>query len=229
MKKLILILFILCSLSLHAKEKLNPEKDKANASLDVSNPDERPYIESQDGSVRLYEDKINLWNSACEFYELALVEFDAKKYDDALYLIEEAIKYAPEEIYEKWSMYMLKGDILRFAGKYEEARKAYMKISTETDYIGIRHAQAIYKIGLSFYDEKEWHKAHPYFERVYVAYFKMEYYASRAYYYDAKCFIHLDKKDISLRILREFFLVMKQKDTPIYLQAQALNRELLDI
>jgi len=194
-------------------------------SLDVASKSERKDL----GEVKVSKEDANNWNYACEYYIAALNYFDEKNFEHALELIDKAIKEAPSQIYEVWMMHVLRGDILRFLGKYEEARSAYTYVISDISFRGPAWPQAIYKMGLAWYDDKEWLKAHSYFERVYVNYISFEYWASRAYLYDAKAFLKLGDTKNAKNILREYLYLAKIREGAIFQEAAAINRELLDI
>lgn len=215
MKILINFIMLLATFSLAAQEY----------SFDLSNPSHRPKISTPDGSVSLSGEEILSWNAACKNYELALNKLDEKDYENALYLSQQAVKLAPEKVFERWAILILRGDVLRFAGKYEEARSFYLKVALDKHYSGAIQAQALYKTGLSYYDQKEYLKAHPYFERVYVLYYKLEYWASRAYLYDAKAFYKLGQYKFTYNILREYLYKAKIREGAIFEEAKALNVE----
>ena len=197
----------------------------AAPSFDVSEKAERKNL----SEVKVSKEEINNWNYACEYFIAASTNFDEKNFEHALELIDKAIKEAPSQIYEVWMMHILKGDILRYLGKYEEARAAYAYVVTDISFRGQAWAQGIYKMGLAWYDEKEWLKAHSYFERVYVNYMAFEYWSSRAYLYDAKAFLKMGDTKNAKNILREYLYIAKIREGAIFQEAAAINRELLNI
>ena len=107
MKFLIKFALLLATFSLAAQEY----------SFDLSNPSHRPKISTPDGSVSLSGEEILSWNAACKNYELALNKLDEKDYENALYLSQQAVRLAPEKVFERWAILILRGDVLRFEGR----------------------------------------------------------------------------------------------------------------
>ena len=65
---------------------------------------------------------------------------------------------------------MLRGDALRYAGRFAEAADAYNMILSQRDWRGEIWAEATYKVGVCFLKQDMLGKAQGFFERTYLAY-----------------------------------------------------------
>ena len=115
---------------------------------------------------------------------------------------------------------MLMGDSLRMQKKYDAAREYYLKIAMNKASRGEPIAESLYKVGVCWYEQGQWGKAHAYFERVFVAFFRYEYWGSRAYYYDARALFTLGLRRDANATLIEYFRRAKDKNSKIYKMAR---------
>lgn len=164
------------------------------------------------------------WRAA---YLIAEHFFDLKNYGAAVMWAESSANVAPVEMNARWKIYMLLGDAFRLSGRPAESKDCYMRISESRKCKGEPSAEALYKIGLIAYDEKEWAVAYKYFERVFIAYFHFEYWGSRAYYWAAMCHKNLGNNDAARSVLVEYFRRAKDRKSKIYTEADQLSRFLL--
>ncbi len=145
--------------------------------------------------------------------------FDGKNYEGALELLAQAESMAPDDLSLTYPVTLLKGDCYRLMRNYAAAREEYLKVVMSKFVKGEPSAEAVYKTGMTWYSEGDYPKAHAYFERVYVAFFPFDYWASRAYLYDAKSLIYLAKPNMAHKVLREYIRTTKNPSGPIYEEA----------
>ena len=115
---------------------------------------------------------------------------------------------------------MLLGDIARLQKEYDQARKYYQSVFMNRRARGEVLAESLYKCGLSWFEQGQWAEAHAYFQRVFVAFFRYEYWGSRAYYYDAQALYSLKQRRDANATLLEYFRRAKDKNSPIYKAAK---------
>ena len=75
-------------------------------------------------------------------------------------------------------------------------------------------------MGLNWFEQGEWAKAHAYFERVFISYFKFEYWGARAYYYDAQALYSLGLRRDANATLIEYFRRAADRKSEIYKKAR---------
>ncbi len=151
---------------------------------------------------------------------LSVIYFREKKYELAETFARDAELLAPPEMEYQRYCYLALGDALRLQKKYSEAIYYYQKIYMAKRMGGEIAAESIYKTGICYYEQGEWGNAHRCFERVFVLYFKFEYWGSRAYYYDARALYSLGLSRDAKATLLEYFKRAKDKNSDIYLQAK---------
>ena len=156
---------------------------------------------------------------------LAREYFAAGDYEKAAEFSGEAVLLAPPDLRLSWPAVMLRGDALRMLKLYDAARECYLKVAMSKLLRGEPLAESLYKCGVCWYEQKVWGKAHPYFERVYIVFFKFEYWGARAYYYDASTLLMMGERRDAAAVLLEYFKRAKDKTSKIYLDARELYRE----
>lgn len=170
--------------------------------------------------LKILEETIFKYKGAPFAYEGALAlgraEFSKKNYEKAEAYAKDSLKLAPPHISARWGAYMLMGDSARMRKKYDEACANYLKIAMDNAARGEPIAESLYKTGVCWYERGQWGKAHAYFERVFVAFFKYEYWGSRAYYYDARALFTLGLRRDANATLIEYFRRAKDKNSKIY-------------
>ncbi len=159
------------------------------------------------------------WRGA---FALARCAWKLKEWRECAMYAADALALAPEDFSLRIPLLMLKGDALRMEKNYDAARSSYLDIamSGKRSALGEPSAEALYKTGLCWYEQGDWGKAHAYFERVFIAYFKYEYWGSRAYYYAARALWSLDNRRDANATLVEYFMRAKDKNSEIYRQAR---------
>ena len=160
-------------------------------------------------------------NSESEFayeawYALAVNMFEDGQYEISHSMAARALSLAPDSLEDTWKIYILSGDCLRFQKKYKEAREEYLKVSMNRKMQGKPAAEAIYKCGLSYFEEEKWANAYECFQRVFIAYFGFEEWSSPSYYYGAKSLLELGDNVGAKNILREYLRHSKRQDLPMY-------------
>ena len=164
-------------------------------------------------------DSVFAWRA---MYVAAHSLYEKKDYEGALNLLAQAESMAPDDMSEIFRIILLKGDCLRLMRQYAAARAEYLKVVMSKQVKGLPSAEAIYKTGMTWYSEGKYENAHAYFERVYVAFFPFDYWASRAYLYDAKSLIYIAKPNMAHKVLREYIKTTKNPSGPIYEEALKL-------
>ena len=172
-----------------------------------------------EASLERFPNSLFAWNA---WYILGAKFFEDGLYELAYGFSEKALTSAPDDIKLNWQIRMLKGDALRLLAKYDDAREAYKKIYMDTLAPGEAAAEAIYKSGLTYYDEKKWNASYLYFERVFLGYNAFDYWSSRAYYYGAKTRVEAGDNLGARNVLREYLKYSKHRDTQVFKNAEAL-------
>ncbi len=164
-----------------------------------------------------YRDAPFAWRGALA---LSTNYFREKKYELAETFARDAELLAPPEMDIQRFCLMALADSLRLQKKYSDAIYYYEKIYMSPRMGGETAAEAIYKAGICYYEQGDWGNAHVCFERVFVLYFKFEYWGSRAYYYDAIALYSLGERRDANATLLEYFKRAKDKKSDIYLKAK---------
>jgi len=151
---------------------------------------------------------------------IARKNFVDKNYESAMKYAKKAQFLAPPDMSISWRVYMLQGDILRLQKKYDESCHAYLKVAMDKDARGEPQAESLYKVGVCYYEQGEWIKAHTYFQRVFVGYFKFEYWGALAYYYDARALYTMKMRREANITLSEYFRRAKIKDSQTFKEAK---------
>lgn len=125
----------------------------------------------------------------------------------------------PEIACQGWPL-IAEADALRLMKKYSEADAVYLKVVMNKKARGELAAEALYKTGLNWFEQGEWAKAHAYFERVFISYFKFEYWGARAYYYDAQALYSLGLRRDANATLIEYFRRAENRKSEIYKKAR---------
>ena len=151
---------------------------------------------------------------------LSTILFKEKNYKLAETYARDAELLAPPEIDSQKFCLLALADALRLQKKYDEAVYYYQKVYMARRVGGEISAEAIYKTGICYYEQGQWANAHACFERVFVMYFTFEYWASRAYYYDARALFTLGLRRDANATLLEYFRRAKDRKSEIYQQAK---------
>ena len=154
--------------------------------------------------------------------QLALggIMLEKKDYKKAGIYARDAIKLAGPDSLGAFEATVLLGDIARLQKEYDQARKYYQSVFMNRRARGEVLAESLYKCGLSWFEQGQWAEAHAYFQRVFVAFFRYEYWGIRAYYYDAQALYSLKQRRDANATLLEYFRRAKDKNSPIYKAAK---------
>ncbi len=95
------------------------------------------------------------------------------------------------------------GDLMRKNGNNEGARGKYMEIMQAPEYKGAPQTEALYKIGMSYYDEEKYPEAHGFFERVFIGYGFFIEIATKAYLMDAETLLKMNQREDARNTLKE--------------------------
>ncbi len=152
---------------------------------------------------------------------LSKSRLDAKDYAQAMVFANDALKLSSPDTFGHFRALIAKGDVLRMQKKYAEAIEEYMKLYMNRRARGEPIAEAIYKTGLCFFEQGLWADAHVCFQRVFVAFFRFEYWGSRAYYYDAQALYSMGQRRDANATLLEYFRRAKDKSSEVYKAARA--------
>jgi len=111
-------------------------------------------------------------------------------YDQAIYYYTEAEKLFPADPAIVRAV-LGKGNALLASKQYNSAREEFEKVVSRRDWRGEPQAEALFKIGLTYYDQQQWDKAQAYFQRVYIGFFAFVDWASAAYYYSGQALLKM--------------------------------------
>jgi tetratricopeptide (TPR) repeat protein len=119
------------------------------------------------------------------------------------------------------------GDLWRAQRQFEKARDQYQTIlKTPSWRTGPLQAEALYHIGLSYFDEGLFKEAHGFFERVFVGHSFFASWAIKAYMMDAKTLVKMGALADAKNTLKECLANDSFKSDPQYLEAQELYNNL---
>ena len=157
---------------------------------------------------------------------LGKIYFEKADYAKASEWARDCLKLSNPDIRSSWSAIMLAGDCQRMMKNYDAARTEYIKIFMDRRSRGEPIAESLYKTGICWFEQGEWANAHAYFQRVFVAFFRYEYWGSRAYYYDAQALYSLKQRRDANATLIEYFRRAKDKNSEIYKAAKKYYNEI---
>ena len=157
---------------------------------------------------------------------LGKIFYNEKNYNKAVECAKDCLKLSSPEIMSQKQGLMLLADTYRAMKNYKLALETYEKIYMNRKARGEALAESIYKTGLCYFEQGEWADAHVCFERVFVAFFRYEYWGSRAYYYDAQALYTLGHRRDAHATLLEYFRRAKDRNSPIYKAAKKYYDEI---
>lgn len=149
-----------------------------------------------------------------------------KEYQKGVEFAKTAQFLAPPEMAYQGRLLIAEADALRLMKKYNEADSVYLKVVMNKKTRGELAAEATYKTGINWFEQGEWAKAHLYFERVFVLFFKYEFWGARAYYYDAQALYSMGERRDANATLLEYFRRANERKTQIYKDAQQYYRSI---
>lgn len=157
---------------------------------------------------------------------LGKIYFEAGDYKAAAQWARDCLRLSNPDIRVSRHAIMLAGDCHRMMKNYDEARAEYAKIFMDRRSRGEPIAESLYKTGVCWFEQGDWATAHAYFQRVFVAFFKFEYWGSRAYYYDAQALYSLKQRRDANATLLEYFRRAKDRNSEIYKAAKKYYNEI---
>lgn len=184
----------------------------------VCNTDKIP-LEAMESAVESNNNSAFAWQI---LHYLAKKYFDEQDYSLAFAFASRADTLSPAAIEDTWKLKIFMGDCLRYLKRPQEAVPYYSSVSKNPICQGNAAAEAIFKVGLCYFEEKKWGNACYFFQYVVVAYPSFEYWTARAYYYGALAQVNMGNNIIAKNFLREYLRKAKAKDTEIYKDICAL-------
>jgi len=115
------------------------------------------------------------------------------------------------------------GDMNRVLGDNTSAILIYRDIASYSGWKGPLHAEASFKMGLTYYDQNQIDKAFPYFEATYVRYRRYSNWAAQGMLYHARCLKKLGHAGDARNVLQEGLQDPKIRASEWF---DELNREL---
>lgn len=137
------------------------------------------------------------------YLALAELEQEEQNYEDALTHLQEVERRFPGRP-EVYRAILLQGDVLRRMGRKIDARAKYDQVIANRDWRGAPHAEALFKSGMSHFEDDQWDRAHTFFERVYLGYVGFPEWAANAYYYAGQSLERGGHRDDARRTYDEF-------------------------
>ncbi len=111
------------------------------------------------------------------------------------------------------------GALLTELGRTEEAREKYQYILRVPDWRGEIHARALYQTGEAFMADREFAKAHGFFERTFLGYSHFSEWSAKAYLRDAAALLEMNARDDAVRTLEEAIQVLGENGAAAELTA----------
>ncbi|MEM0965048.1 MAG: tetratricopeptide repeat protein [Verrucomicrobiota bacterium] len=121
---------------------------------------------------------------------------------EALQLYEQAEENFPADP-EIYRSLIAQARILGESGELEAAREKLLSILKTPDWRGEPHAEALYRVGVTYFEEGLFPEAHGFFERTFLGYGLFDEWAVRAYLMDAKTLVEMGQIEDARRTLNE--------------------------
>lgn len=211
-------------------EKITPPQAELSLLGQIEKIDQLRASGDENFDVQALEKSLSEYSQAPFSWRAALIlseYYTAKKdYEKGLAFAKTAQFLAPPEMAYQGRLLIAEADALRFLKKYADADAVYLKVVMNKAARGELAAEATYKTGLNWFEQGEWGKAHAYFERVFVLYFKYEYWGARAYYYAAQSLYSLGLRREANATLSEYFRRAKDRSSPIFKSAMEYYRSI---
>lgn len=118
------------------------------------------------------------------------------------------------------------GDMLRKQRQWKEAIAVYEAVTKTPAWRGPAHAEALFKIGLTFVEAGDLNNAHPILQRTYLAHAFHAEWAAKAYVLDAQVLQKLGKTDEARLTLQEFLDKENLRETESYYEGRNLLNSL---
>jgi len=101
-------------------------------------------------------------------------------------------------------------------GDTEAARDRLLQILKTPDWRGEPHAEALYRVGVTYFEEGKYPEAHGFFERTFLGYGLFDEWAARAYLMDAKTLVEMGEPEDARRTIREALEDNRYRNTNVY-------------
>ena len=149
------------------------------------------------------------------YLNLADMLFEEGDTDGAMALYQEAEDNFPSDprIYRAL---IAQARIYSAEGKTGEARERLMQILKTPDWRGEPHAEALYRVGTTYFEEEKYPEAHGFYERTFLGYALFDEWAARAYLMDARTLVEMNQLDDAKRTLNEALSDDRYRETEAY-------------
>ena len=107
-------------------------------------------------------------------------------------------------------------EVLSIEGKPEQAREELLQILKTPEWRGEVHAEALYRVGLTYFEEGQYPQAHGFFERTFIGYGLFDEWAARSYLMDAKTLVEMNDLEGARRTLDEALEDDQYQNTEVY-------------
>ena len=205
-------------------KKITPAQPGLSLFCQIEKIDQIRAGGSDDFDAAALEESLSKYSRAPFSWRAALIlseYYTSKKdYEKGAAFAKTAQFLAPPEIAYQGRLLIAEADALRLMKEYSEADAVYLKVVMNKRARGELAAEAVYKTGLNWFEQGEWAKAHAYFERVFISYFKFEYWGARAYYYDTQALYSLGLRRDANATLIEYFRRAADRKSEIYKKAR---------
>ena len=135
--------------------------------------------------------------------------------DEALELYREAEENFPADP-DIYRALIAQGRVYAERGRQEEARKRLMRILKTPDWRGEPHAEALFRVGMTYFEEGRYPEAHGFFERTFLGYGLFDEWAARAYLMDAKTLVQMGEVEDARSTVGEALEDDRYRQTEIY-------------
>ncbi|WP_269542043.1 tetratricopeptide repeat protein [Cerasicoccus fimbriatus] len=153
------------------------------------------------------------------------LEMEAGNFEQAKAFYEKAEADFPRQKGLKFAA-MKQGDIARKLGDHSSAREKYRQISTNREWRGPIHAEALYKTGESYEEEGDQKHALAAYQRVYIGYPAYKDWAAKAYLKAGRILVQLGEKDKARAAYDEFLSNADYRSTDEYTTIQQERKAL---
>ncbi|MFP4351480.1 MAG: tetratricopeptide repeat protein [Puniceicoccaceae bacterium] len=164
---------------------------------------------------RAIEHEENVPEKVDAYLSLADMLMEEGETDEALGLYREAEENFPADpgIYRAL---VSQARVYAERGQQEDARERLMQILKTPDWRGEPHAEALYRVGMTYFEEGKYPDAHGFFERAFIGYETFDEWAARSYLMDARTLVEMGDTEGARNTLREAIEKDRYRDTEIY-------------
>ncbi|WOO41604.1 tetratricopeptide repeat protein [Rubellicoccus peritrichatus] len=143
------------------------------------------------------------------------VEQSLGNYDDALYFYKEAEARFPAEL-AIVSAVMNQGDVYRKMERAADAREQYERVLANREWRGTPHAEALFKSGMSYFEQDELPMAQTFFERTYIGHGAFTEWSGAAYLQSGKTLERMGRAEDAKNTYDEFLNSPQFENSPLY-------------